>query len=178
MDNNGNMPAMPVYVDESDWTLRWSKDTGTAKAGDVAGSDIGRGYRQLKFMGKVYMYHRVMFFVMNGYLPDVVDHIDGNPSNNAKSNLRAASKSQNMINRKVQSNNKSGKLGVDYMKRDGVWRAQIHKDGEKIYLGTYKTIFDAAAARIRAEKSIHGEYSRNKFHTNADALLAELEHNK
>ena len=50
--------------------------------------------------------------------------------------------------------------------------------GEKVYLGTYKTIFDAAAARIRAEKSIHGEYSRNKFHTNTDALIAELERSK
>ena len=39
---NGDMPAIPVYVDSSDWTLRWSIDTGTAKAGDALLAELER----------------------------------------------------------------------------------------------------------------------------------------
>jgi len=106
---NADMPAMPVYVDNSDWTLRWSIDTGTAKAGDIVGCECGRGYRQFKFKGVRYSTHRVIFFIFNGYMPECVDHIDGNPANNNIANLREATKSQNMINRKTQRNNKAGR---------------------------------------------------------------------
>lgn len=175
---NADMPAMPVYVDNSDWTLRWSIDTGTAKAGDIVGCECGRGYRQFKFKGVRYLTHRVIFFIFNGYMPEFVDHIDGNPANNNIANLREATKSQNMINRKTHRNNKAGRLGVDYMPKGNAWRAQIHKDGKKIYLGTYSTIIDAVAERIRAEKELHGEYSRSSSSNGNDALLAELERTK
>jgi len=46
------------------------------------------------------------------------------------------------------------------MKRDGKWRAQIHKNGVKIYLGLFENIDDAIQARVNAEKEMHGEYSR------------------
>ena len=39
----------------------------------------------------------------------------------------------------------------------------------------YSTIIDAVAERIRAEKELHGEYSRLSSSNRNDALLAELE---
>lgn len=157
---NADMPAIPVYLDRASWKLRWSKDIGTAKADDEAGSEIGRGYRQIKYKGKRYLSHRVIFFLENGFLPEQVDHIDGDTSNNDPKNLRAATHSQNMINRKTQENNTSGNRGVDFMKRTKKWRAQIHKDGRKIYLGLFDKIEDAIKARVKAEKEMHREYSR------------------
>jgi len=100
--NNADTPAIPVYLDPDGYILRWSIDIGTAKAGCEAGSEIGRGYRQLKYKGKRYLVHRIIFFLVNGFLPEQVDHIDGDPSDNNPNNLRAATHSQNMINRKHQ----------------------------------------------------------------------------
>jgi len=161
--NNGDMPASIseyLYYDIDLKCLIWLKDKGTAKNGDIAGTNIGRGYKQVKFNGKSYLQHRIIFYLSYGYLPEYIDHIDGNTSNNSPSNLRAATHSQNMMNRKTQSNCKSGRVGVDYMKNDNRWRAQIHKDGKKIYLGVYKTIIDAVIVRIKAEEKYHGKFSR------------------
>ena len=158
--NNGDMPAMPLYLDMDLWCLRWLKNIGSAKKDDIAGSEIGRGYRQIKYKGKRYLAHRVIFFFAYGYLPNQVDHKDGNTKNNIPSNLRSVSHSQNMINRKHQSNNKSGFKGVDWMPRQKQWRAQINKDGKKIYLGMRKNISDAVKLRVDAEEVYHGEYSR------------------
>lgn len=157
---NADMPAMPVYIEKSDWSLRWSVDIGTAKKGSVAGSNVGRGYRQLKFKGKRYLVHRIIFNMENGYLPEMVDHIDGNPQNNNPDNLRDVTPSQNMINRKLQNNNSAGHAGIDWMPRQKQWRAQIHIGGKKIYLGLRKSLVDAISLRKSAEEKYHGEFSR------------------
>lgn len=160
--NNGDMHiSMSEYLSvSSDGTVIWKKDKGTAKKGDVSGSETCRGYRQLKFMGKRYLCHRVVFFLTHGFVPPILDHIDGDTKNNKPINLRAATHSQNMINRKHHKNNKSGHKGVDWMPRHKVWRAQIHKNGEKIYLGVFKKIEDAIEIRQKAEKKYHGEFTR------------------
>ena len=158
--DNGNMPNFPLYVDPVDWSLRWLKNTGTAKKGSIAGTNIGRGYRQIKYKGKSYLAHRIMFYFSYGYLPSMVDHIDGDTTNNHPKNLREVNASQNMINRKHQINNKSGYRGVDWMPRQKQWRAQIHKEGKKIYLGVRKNLQEAVNLRKEAEEKYHGEYSR------------------
>lgn len=128
----------------------------------LIGSEIGRGYRQVKISGRRYLLHRLIFAKFYGYQPENVDHIDGNTKNNSPSNLRCATKSQNMINRKCQANSKSGRLGVDFMKNRGKWRVQIHVGGNKIYLGTYSCLLDAVAERVRAENVYHGIFSGSK----------------
>lgn len=158
--NNGGIPIIPVWLDYNDWSLRWIIDIGSAKKGDIAGSEIGRGYRQIKYKGKRYLAHRVVFFFAYGYLPEIIDHIDGDTKNNNPNNLRAVTPSQNMINRKLQKNNNSGHRGIDWMPRQKQYRAQIHKDGKKIYLGMRKDINEAIKLRTDAEEIYHGEYSR------------------
>lgn len=142
----------------------------------INGTDLGRGYRQVKILGGRYLVHRLIFACVYGFQPENIDHIDGDNTNNDPSNLRAASKSENMINRALQSNCKSGFTGVDFMARSSVYRAQIHKNGRKIYLGTFKNLEDAAMARKEAEEKLHKEWSRvNRL----DKLnLAELERAK
>jgi hypothetical protein len=161
--NNADMPLELIErlsIDGFDGSLLWYMDTGSAKKGENAGSEVGRGYIQVKFKGKRYLAHRILFFMFNGYLPEQVDHIDGDTSNNSKDNLRSATHSENMINRKHQCNNKSGYRGIDWMPRQRQWRAQIHKDGKKIYLGIRKNLEDAIILRSEAEAKYHGEYSR------------------
>lgn len=52
-----------------------------------------------------------------------IDHIDRNPLNNKRSNLRWVNKKVQNINRGVQSNNTSGIKGVIFDKSSNAWRA-------------------------------------------------------
>lgn len=88
------------------------------------------------------------------------DHIDRNPLNNRRSNLRPCTKSQNCANKGTQKNNTSGFTGVEFYKNR--WRASIRFNNVRYYLGTFLNKDDAISARLRAEKEIFGEFSPKK----------------
>lgn len=78
-----------------------------------------------------------------------VDHIDHNRTNNSYDNIRIVSKQVNTKNQSIQSNNSTGVAGV-YMSGNK-YKAKIgSRDGMK-YLGTYKTLEEAAVVRKSAE---------------------------
>lgn len=89
-----------------------------------------------------------------------VDHIDRNGLNCRRSNLRLATRSENMQNRKLASNNKSGYRGVSYDKVKQKWIATIGYGGEHIYLGGYDTPEEANKVRVAAAKQLHGKFAR------------------
>jgi hypothetical protein len=91
-----------------------------------------------------------------------VDHKDGNSLNNQRSNLRVATRSQNMMNRKMQTNNTSGHRGVFVNPKSTTrpWRAAIRFNGRLIWLRTHKTKEEAAKAYQEAAKRLFGEFYR------------------
>ncbi|ENU89235.1 MULTISPECIES: HNH endonuclease [Acinetobacter] len=127
--------------------------------GTRAGRLNKRGYRDIGIWGEKYLEHRIIFFMHHGYLPKLIDHIDGNTTNNRIENLREASQSQNAMNSKRPISNSSGCKGVVKRKNENKWMAQITKNGKVIYLGTFKRFEDAVKARIDATKLHHGEYA-------------------
>lgn len=88
-----------------------------------------------------------------------VDHINSNTSDNRKNNLRTATKSQNGMNRDLQSNNTSGNTGVYWNKQTSKWIAYITVNREHIYLGSFNDFKDAVKTRKEAEEKYFGEYS-------------------
>ena len=72
----------------------------------------------------------------------VVDHIDRNPRNNVRSNLRWLSRSDNVRNQR--SKTASGYRGV--VKNGNKWWAYFHSNGRKTHGGTYETAKEAALA--------------------------------
>ena len=107
-------------------------------------------------------------FVMNVNDSDIlVDHKNWDKTNNRKSNLRKASKTENNINIKRKTNNTTGYTGVTLNKNSGKYIARISKNGKRIYLGTFDTFEEAVQARHEAELSIHdkwsGEINRKDF---------------
>lgn len=88
------------------------------------------------------------------------DHIDNNPLNNTRSNLRLATASQNMQNSKKPCNNTSGYKGVTWFARKRKWIAQIGVNGKNIYLGEFTTPELAYEAYCSAAKRHHGEFAR------------------
>lgn len=89
----------------------------------------------------------------------VIDHMNHDTLNNTKENLRAATAEQNSFNaRRVKGPSKSGARGV-FKNQSGNFRAMIHRKGKTLYLGTYKTQEEAAAAYNAGAREIHGEFA-------------------
>ena len=89
-----------------------------------------------------------------------VDHIDGNPLNNKRENLRVCTHQQNIMNQKLRVDNKSGIKGVAWDERREMWRARIHANGKDNHLGYFTNREEAKKSRLAAELKYFGEYSR------------------
>lgn len=106
---------------------------------------------------KTILLHRVIAGTPEGM---DTDHIDGNGLNNRRSNVRVATKGQNMHNQRLSSANTSGVKGVSWVKRRQKWQAQICANGKRVGLGYYDTIADAGQAYADASAKMHGEFGR------------------
>jgi hypothetical protein len=91
-------------------------------------------------------------FIMDSVKGDLVDHIDRNPLNNTRANLRTVSPMESVRNRSLFKNNTSGYAGVSLVKSSGKWKAKIRLQGKEIFLGNYSTIEEAIQARMEGEK--------------------------
>ncbi len=90
-----------------------------------------------------------------------VDHINGNPLDNRRCNLRVCDQTQNHCNRGPQSNNVSGYKGVFWNTQKGKWHARIQTYGTPKNLGFFSRVEDAAAAYKAAAVLLHGEFARS-----------------
>lgn len=71
----------------------------------------------LTFDGKRWLVHRIIAIVLgNDINGKIIDHIDGNPFNNKKNNIRVVDQTVNTRNKKKQSNNTSGLTGIGFYK--------------------------------------------------------------
>lgn len=107
----------------------------------------------------LYVHHLVAHcFLENTFNNKYIDHRDGDKRNNCSDNLRYCTQSQNLMNRGVFKNNKSGFTGIKITKSKN-YNASISKNGVKVNLGTYKTILAALDARKHAEQILFGEFA-------------------
>jgi hypothetical protein len=120
----------------------WSK-----RDNDYAGSINNKGYRVLCIDGSKLWGHHMAWVIIYGELPDMLDHINRDRSDNRIINLRKTNKSQNGLNSR-SSNNKSGYHGVHYHKCTGKWVAQYKKE----HLGLFNTPEEALVERLIRER--------------------------
>lgn len=142
------------------WTWLVSFNNGTV-AGSRAGDIKRNGYRHIGVCGKRYLSSRLAWFYMTGKWPEEeIDHINGCPSDDRWSNLRAASRSQNLANTKLYQTSSVGFKGVT---RNGIggYMAQITVNRKRMYLGTYRTPEKAHEAYKAAAKKYFGRFSRS-----------------
>ncbi len=115
-------------------------------------------YPRTTIDGKIIYLHR---FLLNVYNDDIIDHINKNPLDNRRNNLRIADLSLNRINSKTNSNNTSGFRGVLYRKDSKKWEANIRINGKKIYLAETKDKKLAIAKRLEAERIFYNSKKVN-----------------
>jgi len=135
----------------------WKKRGFGRTLGKVLGTKIWPGYLTIKVHGTVFYAHRLAWLYVHGVWPDGhVDHIDGQKANNAMSNLRLATASQNVARRAVKRTVAPAR-GV---MRHGVgFVARIHYAGKKHYLGYFPTLDGARDAYQKKAKEVHGEFA-------------------
>lgn len=101
--------------------------------------------------------HQVLMNTPNGM---ITDHIDGDPLNNQRSNLRICTCAENVRNRKSRPNSTSRFKGVCRTKDLKKWQAHIMAHGKAFYLGLFTKEIDAARAYNEKAKELHGEFAR------------------
>jgi len=97
------------------------------------------------------MLHQLAFFYVYDYIPEEVDHINHDKSDNRIANLRASYRQDNSKNMPLRKDNASGRVGVNWDKQTNKWRAEVTVNGVGIKLGRFSDINDAISARVAAE---------------------------
>lgn len=87
---------------------------------------------------------------------DEIDHIDLDPKNNLKSNLRICNRAFNNCNHTCRSDNKLSLKGIEQPNKNNTYRATIRKNGMCYRSFMYKTLDEAIYARQVLEEIIYG----------------------
>ena len=121
----------------------------------VRGTPLGTGYlgTLILFEGKKrrVLMHRLVFLLVHKYLPETVDHINGDPADNRPENLRAA-------NKREQQGNRASKGYTVRTKRYLKPRYEVNCD--HAYIGVFDTPEEASAAYQIARKKAFGDFAK------------------
>lgn len=147
------------YDPETGILTRRSKMRG-AKPGSAAGYMGAAGYLRVKIHCGDYRVSRVIWFLVHGEWPLLVDHINGIRTDNRLCNLRSATHAINSQNiRSATGRDKAVRLlGVVRVKGSGPglpWKAVIKASGKGHILGRFQTQEEAHAAYVKAKRELH-----------------------
>jgi HNH endonuclease len=142
--------------------FRWKSDRGNNKtAGKLAGCLRSDGYVIIRINSRNYLAHRLAWAMTYGEWPELLDHIDMNPSNNRIDNIRPANHSLNKANRRKTRANTSGFKGVFFDKTASTnpWRAAIKVNYKLKNLGCFASPEEAHAAYDAAARKHFGDFA-------------------
>jgi hypothetical protein len=142
-----------------DGELYWKvKSSKKILIGEKSGAKRKDGYCLTGINGKGYLNHRLIFLMHHGYLPECLDHIDGNRLNNKIKNLRPATMTQNAYNSKLKKDNSSGVKGVSWHKQANKWQVRVRINGKRKNFGVFDNLelADLVAQEIR--NKYHGAF--------------------
>ena len=146
-----------------DGDLYWKiSPTTNVKVGDKAGhKSYKKSARKSRYIvtykGTPYYASKIIFMMFYGWLPEIVDCIDGDYSNTKIENLRGFNGYQSLYRCRKSSNNPSGYKGV--FPAGKKWAARITRHKKNLYLGTFDNPIKAHKAYCRAAKKLHGEFT-------------------
>lgn len=138
-------------LNESRWSLT---TTGYPRRGAIT---VGGAKREPRL-------HRVVVERILGRKLDrkeEIDHINGNPLDNRRQNLRVATHRENLRNQQNRRKGISQYVGVAQCQ--GRWRAYLVLDNRQHHVGVFSTKEEAAWMRDQYALALHGEFARLNF---------------
>ena len=115
------------------------------------------------YLGKFNGKHKYNVIQLQKYLLDVdkgfhIDHINHNPLDCRRNNLRVATIGENIRNRKSKnSNNTSGYRNVSWS--DNGWVVQLQVNGKNTRLGKFDDVDEAGKFAKKMRKKYYGEFA-------------------
>lgn len=160
--------ALSVLVDDEDYDhlrgFRWFFGKGKTK--NAKGRIMRNGTYDPSKHVTVYLHREVMGAASGQF----VDHIDRNPLNNQKSNLRFCSQTENNRNVGNTANKTSRFKGVSWDKARAKWKAEITANLRHIFLGRYTTEEAAAKAYDQSACKYFGQFAFLNFPADETAV--------
>lgn len=167
------MKPLPTPIDHDELLrrLRYEPETGSLfwlrnargplKRERRAGTRRKDGYLQVGFGGRLYLAHRLIWFIVTGRWPaEELDHKNTRRDDNRFANLREATRSQNQANRPVKRTNASRIKGVRRVSgQPGVWQAYARRQGQIYLNGNHRSAAKAGAAYEELARRVHGEFA-------------------
>jgi hypothetical protein len=100
-------------------------------------------YARIGIDGQNYKVHRIIFLYHKGYMPKIIDHINGDCYDNRIENLREANTYQNRQNSRIYSTSKSGVKNVYWSKGIDKWCVCFSINGKRKTFGYYADLEEA-----------------------------------
>jgi len=149
------------YVDGD---LLWKNPSNPKRVavGQKAGTVSKRGYVHVQVHGKIYKTHQLVFLMHKGYMPKLVDHINGVLVDNRIENLREASIAENQQNAKLRNDNTSGLKNVSWHKRTKKWAVQLSFKGKVKHFGSFDDVELASLVAEEARNKYYGQFARHR----------------
>jgi hypothetical protein len=136
--------------------VQWNKRYGYQQVGSCAGTYVNVSINKIRYQA-----HRIIFLMHYGYLPKIVDHINGKPQDNRIENLRVATHTENLRNSKISKNNTSGLKNVVWYKQRQKWGVRIIINKKSKSFGLYDDIELADLVAHEARNKYFGYFARH-----------------
>jgi len=141
--------------------LIWIKPTSFRKKINSIAGTSNKKCLVIGFFRKNYMAHRLIFMYHYGFMPKIIDHIDGNPYNNNIENLREVNNTQNSQNSKLSKSNKLGYKNVSFKKDINKFRVRLVINGKETNFGNFADIELADLVAQEARDKYFGKFARH-----------------
>lgn len=170
MANKISLEKCKYYFDwNENGELYWKVNVGSKIRKNHRAGSNSNGYFVVNVEYKRYQVHRILYQLYHNIEleNELIDHIDGNPSNNSKENLRICTHAENMRNRKTHKNNKTTGLKNIYIIKDeyiNYFHIRIKKDRKYVFSKCFRTdeytLEDVIKIRDEQLKEFHKDFSK------------------
>lgn len=148
------------YSTDHGWACVNSRQAGKTAGTPHYSRRYDRTVIEVQIAGETYAVSRVIVKMVYDLAPEDVDHRDTDGTNNRLDNLRPCDHSDNVKNKGIYRNNKSGFKGVHFCATRNGYVAQIQSDRKGTIIGPFPTAEEAPAKYRELSADLRGEFGR------------------